>query len=474
MSLKFLFRQIDIAPLIFVRIVFGMLGLLDVLGVWIRYHLMLDSFNPGNLQIKYYGFLWVQTMPDPWLSIAFWITILAALGIILGKWYRLSATIFAIGFSYIFFLEKCHYLNHGYLFCVLSYLMIFVPANKAFSLDLKSKPHIYANSIPHWPLWLIKFLMATVYIYGGIAKINADWLCALPLKMWLPYKKNYFLIGPLLEQEWTAWLMSYGGILHDLFIIPLMLYRPTRKIAFFLCCLFHITNTMVFQIGIFPWLSIALTALFFPYIFLRQMVDLLQRKLSIVRKWNTRYLNSIQPIALNKDTQYVSKFPSIWSAVIVLFCGIQLLAPFRHHLYDGNVAWTEEGHRYSWRMMLRGKKGTGYYTIKNLKNDQEKKVRGARLLSKKQYRKYKSHPDMILYVAHHLRDKYMEEWDSDSVAVYPHFRVGLNGRNAQPFTDSSVDLAQEEWSWTKSWHWVLPLDFDDFPEKYKPKNQKSE
>ena len=207
MSLKFLFRQIDIAPLIFVRIVFGMLGLLDVLGVWIRYHLMLDSFNPGNLQIKYYGFLWVQTMPDPWLSIAFWITILAALGIILGKWYRLSATIFAIGFSYIFFLEKCHYLNHGYLFCVLSYLMIFVPANKAFSLDLKSKPHIYANSIPHWPLWLIKFLMATVYIYGGIAKINADWLCALPLKMWLPYKKNYFLIGPLLEQEWTAWLM---------------------------------------------------------------------------------------------------------------------------------------------------------------------------------------------------------------------------------------------------------------------------
>lgn len=471
MPFKFLFRQIDIAPLIFFRIVFGVLGLLDVLGVWIHYHLIKDTFNPDNLQIKFYGFQWVQTMPDPWLSMVFWITILASLGVILGKWYRVCAIIFALGFSYIFFLEKCNYLNHGYLFCVLSYLMIFVPANKAFSLDLQSNPNIYANAIPNWPIWLLKFLMATVYIFGGFAKVNPDWLRALPLRIWLPYKKDYFVIGPLLEQEWVAWVMSYGGILHDLLIIPFMLFRRTRVAAFLICCFFHISNTMVFQIGIFPWLSIALTALFFPADFPRRAIDYLRLKWKVVRKWHTKYLTYLQNHVSTQSTSYLPKRPMLTGSIILLFCALQVLVPLRHNLYTGDVAWTEEGHRYSWRMMLRGKQGSGHFMIKNLTNNQQKKVYASKFLTKRQNRKYKSHPDMILFVAHHLRDKYQIEWETDSIAVHPHFLVKLNGRNYQQYTDSSIDLALEEWSWTNQWSWILPLDYDDFPSKYLPKNQ---
>jgi len=472
MPFKFLFRQIDIAPLVFFRIAFGILGFLDVLGVWIYYHLIKDSFNPQNLQIKYYGFEWVQTMPDPWLSIVMWITMFAAIGIVLGKWYRAAAVIFALGFSYIFFLEKCHYLNHGYLFCVLSYLMIFVPANRAFALDLKTQPNIYSNVIPNWPIWLLKFLMATVYIFGGIAKLNADWLRALPLRIWLPYKKDYFIIGPLLEQEWVAWLMSYGGVAHDLFIIPFMLFRKTRVFAFIICCSFHIANTMVFQIGVFPWLSICLTALFFPTDFPRKVIGFIQDKLHIVRRWNTQYLSFIQDQVLPNAKTYIPKYEALTGSIVILFCTIQLILPLRHHLYSSEVAWSEEGHRYSWRMMLRGKVGRGHYIVKNLSGAQEKKIYGKELLTSKQYRKFRVQPDMILFVAHHLRDKYKTEWQSDSVAVYPSFLVKLNGRRYQPYTDKKVDLAKEEWSWTKPWSWILPLDKDDFPKKYAPPSQK--
>ncbi len=471
MPFKFLFRQIDIAPLVFFRIAFGVLGFLDVVGVWIHYHLMKDSFNPENLQIKYYGFGWVQTIPDPWLSIVFWIIAFAAIGIALGKWYRISSIIFALGFSYIFFLEKCNYLNHGYLFCVLSYLMIFVPANRAFSLDLKSNPSIYSSVIPNWPIWVLQFLMALVYIYGGFAKINADWLRGLPLRIWLPYKKDYFVIGPLLEQEWVAWIMSYGGILHDLFIIPFMLYRKTRLIAFIACCSFHITNTMVFQIGIFPWLSICITALFFPDDFPRKMVAYIQAKVKKVQQWSMQYQSFIQQEVLPKAQEYVPKYTTMTAWVIMLFCLIQLLIPLRHHLYPSHVAWSEEGHRYSWRMMLRGKTGNGHFMVKNLEGEQEKKVFPSKFLTQRQNRKFKTQPDMILFVAHHVRDKYKAEWDSDSVAVYPRFSVKLNGRNYQAYTDNKVDLAQEEWSWTKPWSWILPLDKDDFPAKYAPNNQ---
>lgn len=463
---KYLFRQIDIAPLVFFRIVFGVLGVLDVIGVWIYYHLYKNTFNPDQLQIKYYGFEWVQTMPDPWLSMVFWLTIVAGLGVTLGKWYRLSATVFALGFSYIFFLEKCNYLNHGYLFCVLSYVMIFVPANRAFALDLKDKPHLYTNLIARWPIFLLQFLMAVVYIYGGLAKINIDWLRALPLKIWLPYKKDYFIIGPLLEQEWVAWLMSYGGILHDLFIIPFMLFRKTRVPAFLICCSFHLVNTMVFQIGIFPWLSMALTALFFPHDFPRRLVDFLKQKIGLIRKWALRYENYADALQANMaNLASVRKSTFFPSLVITVFCIVQLLIPLRQYRYESNVAWTEEGHRYAWRMMLRGKTGSGYFHIKDLASDKEEKtVYASSFLTKRQNRKYKSQPDMILFVAHHLRDTYQEKWDSDSVAIYPHFRVRLNGRSYQAFTDPSVDLAQEEWSWTKPWSWVLPVDLDAAPE----------
>jgi len=464
-----LYRPTDIAPLVFFRIAFGALGFLDVVGVWAHYHMHKDTFNPDNLQIKYYGFQWVQSWPEPWMSLLFWSTAVAALGVLVGKWYRVSATLFALGFTYIFLLEKCNYLNHAYLFCMLSYLMIFLPANRAFSLDLKKNPGIYAKYIARWPLFLLQFLMGVVYIYGGFAKINPDWLRALPLRIWLPYKKDYFLIGNLLEQEWTAWLMSYGGILHDLLIVPLMLFKRTRIPAFIICCGFHLTNTAVFQIGIFPWLSIALTALFFPTDFPRRVVDFLKVKIAIVEKWYSKYQNYLTGLSISKEQIREIKPSTLVTSLVLLLCVFNLLVPLRHNLYDTNVAWTEEGHRYSWRMMLRGKVGSGYFRVKDLTSDKEvRKLYATQFLTKRQNRKFKSHPDMILFVAHHIRDMYKKKWESDSVAVYPYFRNQLNGRNYQGYTDNSVDLAKEEYPWTKSWSWILPFDEHDFPAKYAP------
>ena len=469
---KFLYKPIDIAPLVFFRIVFGLLGFMDVIGVWAYYHMHKDTFNPNNIQIKYYGFEWVQSMPDPWISIAFWVIGIAGLCVAFGKWYRIAAIVFALGFSYIFFLEKCNYLNHGYLFCVLSYLMIFFPANRAFSLDLRSNPEIYAKYIPRWPIFTLQFLMATVYIFGGIAKINQDWLRALPLRVWLPYKKDYFLIGPLLEQEWVAWLMSYGGILHDLFIIPLMLFKRTRIVAFIICCSFHLTNVAVFQIGIFPWLSIAVTALFFEPDFPRKLVQFVQSKVTIVAQWATNYQTYINRLAVSQGQTLELKNKTLISVFVIALITINLCLPLRHHLYDSNVSWTEEGHRYSWRMMLRGKRGSGYFHVRDLAGTKEiKRYYANKILTSRQNRKFKTQPDMILFVAHHIRDLYMVKWDSDSVAVYPHFKAKLNGRNYQPYTDPTVNLSLVQWSWTKPYSWILPVDENDFPDKYAPKAQ---
>ena len=102
-----------------------------------------------------------------------------------------------------------------------------------------------------------------MYFFGGIAKLNSDWLAGEPMRMWLAQRSNFWLIGQFFTEEWAVYLFSYGGLLLDLFIVPLLLYSRTRALAFGLVVGFHTMNTLLFHIGIFPILALAATTLFF-------------------------------------------------------------------------------------------------------------------------------------------------------------------------------------------------------------------
>ena len=259
-----LFQRIDIASLVFFRIVFGILAFAEVMAVWIYYHLTLRDFQPDGFQFRYFGFDWVRPLPEPLMSTVFVLLLLASLGIMLGKWYRVSAWLFAFGFTYTFLLEKTHYLNHGYLFCWISFLMALLPAHREWSLDVARRPALRRSTIPFWSMAVLPFLMGVVYFFGGLAKLNADWLNGIPLRDWLHMKADMKVIGWILDMKSTAYFMSYGGLLLDLTISFFLLFRKTRLFALAAALFFHLSNTVIFDIGIFPWLSIALTLLFFP------------------------------------------------------------------------------------------------------------------------------------------------------------------------------------------------------------------
>src|SRR5690606_31924411 len=105
--------------------------------------------------------------------------------------------------------------------------------------------------------------MLIVYTYGSIAKIYPDWLDTSVIEVIMKGKHHYYLVGELLQQKWMHYFISYGGILFDGLIIPLLLFKPTRKWAFFVSLFFHLFNSFVFQVGIFPYLSIAFALFFF-------------------------------------------------------------------------------------------------------------------------------------------------------------------------------------------------------------------
>lgn len=446
----FLFRPTDIASLVFFRIAFGLLAFLDVLGTWCYYHIYKDAFRPEGFQFKYYGFEWVQPMPEPFMTFFFLAMMGAAVFIIFGKYYRRATLFFALGFSYLFLLEKAHYLNHGYLFIWISFVMFFLPANRAFSSDIFKKPAIRLKTIPYWNLFLLQFLMGVVYFYGGIAKINPDWLNAMPMKLWLRQQADMPILGALWNNEITAWVMSYGGMIFDLTVVFFLCWRKTRIWALGGAIFFHVVNTILFQIGIFPWLSLCLTLLYFPPDFPRKILPFLKNKFPI-------RANLFTTLPLPKELTTSEKRQKIITVAVISLCLFHLLFPFRHHYFEGNVAWTEEGHRYSWRMMLRSKNGSGYFNLKNLETGKSERVYPRKYLNTRQRRKLVTQPDMILQFAHFLA----AEWKAkgvDSLEIYANIRINLNGRKYQRYIDQKVDLSKVEWSFYRESDWILPME----------------
>lgn len=454
--MPFLFKPTDIAPLIFFRVAFGLLAFVDVLSSYLYYHLRRDAFNPERFQFPYYGFEWVQAFPDPWMTLFFLMLLLLALAITLGYYYRFSTSLFFLGFTYLFLLEKANYLNHGYLFCWISFLMIFLPADRAFSWDVRLGRKQAWSLTPYWPLFLLQFLMGVVYFYGGIAKINPDWWRAMPLRLWLPAKADVPLIGDLLKAPEAAYFMAYGGMIFDLLVVPLLACKRTRWFALGMAIFFHCTNALVFNIGIFPYLSLCLTALFFAPEFPRITLN------RIASRWPKRF-GFIQlpdaPAFPEKDLPFhLSSQKKQWQThAIVLLVSVHLVLPLRHHLFPGDVAWTEEGHRYSWRMMLRSKAGSGVFVVEDLATGEKERIKPRDYLWFKQERKLYTHPDMILQFAHFLQKEY--EAQGKKVAIYADIQVKLNDHPKQHYIDPAQDLTQVQWKPFEHSDWILEPKF---------------
>lgn len=138
----------------------------------------------------YYGFGWIQPWPGIGMYVHFAALAVLALLVALGLFYRMSIALFCVGFTYVFMLDQTAYQNHFYLVCLLSFLMIFVPANRVFSLDAMRRPG--GETVPAWSLWILRFQMGVVYFFGGIAKLNGDWLRGEPMTIWLsPYAQAF-------------------------------------------------------------------------------------------------------------------------------------------------------------------------------------------------------------------------------------------------------------------------------------------
>lgn len=373
------------------------------------------------------------------------VMIVSSLALIIGFMSRLFSFIFFLCFTYLWMIDKGIFNNHYYLLSLLLLLFCFIRSDRYLSISKRKEKENKA-----WELLILQFQFSLVLIYAGFNKLNYWWLVKHE-------PVHHILLGKAQMNEnelWNSLLLEYvlvwGGLLFDLFIIPMLIWSKTRKMAIILFFIFNGLNTWIFydigEIGIFPLLMLSSLVLFVSESSL----------INILRKTPYKY----RVIVHSKDLQSTKHNYSIYTLyLLVVYVLIQLLFPLRHHLFEGNVDYTGEGQRFSWRMKSMYKDFRISFLLKDERRGISANLDPRSVLTVKQYTNLGYYPELIIPVAENLRNAAKEKGVLDP-KIYVDFKVGFMGMKPQYLLSPELELSEIKYSPLQHSAWILPLEHD--------------
>ena len=429
---KFFNNQVNNVSLTFFRVLFGLVlaaeGFGAILTGWVN-----DVYVDTAYNFQFFGFEWLGVFHG--IPMYFVFTGLGICGVMMacGYRYRLATLGYAVLWSITYLGQKSSYNNHYYLIFLLTWMSIFIPANRRFSLDVKQGRVEPSNKVPFYLNYFYVMMFAVVYFYAAKNKLYPDWLDGrfIALSTKDSFVNQIPILGGLIKQSWYPILVAWCAILYDGLVIPALVWKRTRKLAIFFSVFFHLYNSIIYQVGVFPYMSLAVLVFF------------------VSDEWLEKW------IGRGKKGSFSSKWQMSLNIFLIIFL-LHFMIPLRHHLIPGNVFYTEGGHRLSWRMMLRSK--SGYIKIKVVRaNGDVEYVKYKKTLSSKQRRLLYKCPDVLYtYV-----QKIKKDYSGEDVKIYADVRVGLNGRKYKQLISPEVDLSKVQWNYF--WHndWINSYGFEE-------------
>lgn len=411
---------------------------------------MMQYFERGWIQenyidpiyhFKFYGFDWVQQIPGYGMVIYFFILALLSICIILGYKFRFAIFAFFLSYTYMWLIDITLFAEWNYLISLIAFLLTFSPAGKIYSLDniLSKKKNI--PNVPLWILFILRFQFAVVYIFGGIHKLNPDWMNGDLIRGWLAFGYDTPFFGKFVSyNEGLIQFLTWCGIGIDLLIVPLLLIRASRPWAFAVTVIFHIHNSYRFSVGIFPFLMITGTFLFLDPDFFQ----------NLFKNKNRTNILHIEKAPFNKRNNMIV-------ALIVIYCFLQMMIPLRYLFYPGNPNWTEEGTHFSWFLYTRNK----YADIQFVVVDDEDKTYMLNknlilsILTGRQYYYLTMYPEYILQFAHFL-NQHLTQQGIKVKKIMAQSHVRMNMREPQPLIDPNANLLEFKPSLTHK-NWINPV-----------------
>jgi len=421
------------------RIAFGALMMWDCWR-FIRDDRIWRYWIAPDFHFHYPGFAWIRPLPEAWLELAWLVMGTAALFVMLGLFYRLAIIVFTLVFAYFFLLDAAEYLNHFYLVLLYAMILCCVPAARVWSLDAWSAPR-RDRRVPYLSVFMLRAQTEIVLIYAGLVKLTPDWLQGQPLGLWLRARTEGMWLAPMFQMDWIILAASWGVIALHVLGAPLLLWRRTRLPVFLIYCAFHGANAWFFNIGIFPWLTIAASTIFFspdwPAVLLRRVTG-----------------GQPDDAASDRSDRTIS-LPHIALMAAALWLVVQIVLPVRGAAFDSEIRWSGDGHRFSWRMRIYDRQAVGSFVVTDRTTGDSWRVDPEYFLTRRQADKMLVRPDLIDQFADHLADLWRQQ--GHDVSINAEICKSLNGRPCQVFIDPAADLAQTDWALFGTDPWVLPL-----------------
>lgn len=461
--------EVDGASLGFFRIVWGCLMAYEGIR---KLPKASGVYSADYFHFKYSLTPFVEPLPELWMVQAeIWIMILSAAMVAIGLKFRFFNTLFALLYTHLFLVDKMYFNNHFYLTSLLAFLLSLTAADRCFSVSAlwkKRKGIEVSPHIPYWQLFLLRAQVVVVYFFGGVAKLQGDWLQGEPLRHWMGNKPIELLKPPfswfpgVLQQDWFIWTLSYGGMIFDFVIGFLLWNRKTFWPAAACTVFFHLSNNALFKIGLFPFIGIGLLALFFQPHWPRPILGRWFGK----RRGKGAKEKTLEPARRGDSGKTASAGVT---AFVLAYLVFHIVFPFRSFKYGGDPSWSEVGHYFAWRMMLRDKDSYVKFFFNPPEAEKILEETGlAPRMGKTHVMKMVKNPHMILQYVHALDDTFrrfgLEDVEIRVVAI-----TSLNGRPFQLMIEPGVDLAKASYGFFEVPNWIVPLEEDRRPGLY-PEN----
>lgn len=429
-----LFKPIDNAPLVVFRIFFGFLLFAEAIGAiftgWVK-----KVFIDTDFTFSHIGLDWLQPLPGNGMYYYYVVMGLFGFATMLGYKYRLSLSMYTIMWAGVYFMQKESYNNHYYLLLLVCIIMLLLPANRYASLDVRLNPSMQRLTMPQWCSWIMILQMAIVYFFATVSKFTLDWVDGTFIRLLLTGTNHLPFAENLFSEHWFHLFIAWSGMIFDFLIIPLLLNKKTRTPAFICSLIFHLFNSIVLQIGIFPFFALSFIVFFYPPERIRRM---------FLRKKPQPDLS--QPLKTQRK---------LLLYVFAPYFALQILLPLRHFAIKGDVLWTEEGHRLSWRMMLRQRFGHVVFEVVDKKTGLSRPYT-LHKLSGKQMHFVATKPDGIWQMAQRIKKEYAQK--GKDVSIYAKGSVQVNDSGYHPLIDPGTDLAAADWNYFFHNDWILLYD----------------
>ncbi|KAI4494615.1 hypothetical protein M0804_000816 [Polistes exclamans] len=512
---KLLYRPTDPASLGVTRALFGLCMIVDVV----------EERGLADVDIKW-GDSWdchfplihgMTPLTLPWMIVIYGVMWLGAFGIMLGLQFKLSCACFIIPYWYIFLLDKSYWNNHTYLYGIVATLFWSTEANKYFAFDAIHDKKVN-KTVPLWNYFILRFQFFTLYFLAGLKKSSKEWLDGYSMTN----LSRHWVFDPfkivLTTEETDFFIVHWFAFIFDLTVGFWMLFDKTRLPAMIFCTAFHLMNSRLFSIGMFPYVCLVTMPLFCNFDWPRTFYSWIMFKRNItisksmiimkncfenpIKKLMNKETNGITDLneydlqkSITDETKHcessekiktiddskmnnikeekVTKKQRFIVSMLLLHVGLQLFLPYSHFITKGYNNWVPGLYGYSWDMMIHT-----WDTILVVIRVHDNENNEDRFLDPDtwvQSDRWVKHGDMARQYAFCIKNnilrkkeealssdpihKEREKWTqfSSNLSIYIDAWCSLNGRFQQRIFDPNVDMLTVNWHPFKHVSFVMPL-----------------